>query len=176
MPVRRVQLASTSVLPRVLSAVPPLAFVSVLVLGFALGCALSACATASSTAVAPASAPPAIVTLGGESVRAYVADDPDERSRGLQGYAPLADGEGMVFVYADNDIRVFAMKDVTFPIDVVFIAEDMTVSAIEPLDPDETRTVSSPGPSRYVVELPQGWAAENGIVAGSIFSVSYDSH
>ncbi len=143
-----------------------LALALALVLMLALTCALAACAPAS----------PAVVTFGNEQVRVYVADDPDERSRGLQGYGPLADGEGMVFIFTDACIRTFAMKDVTFPIDVLFIGEDMTASAIEPLDPGDTRTVSSPGPSRYVVELPQGWAAENGIVAGSVFSVSYDSH
>lgn len=156
---------------------PSLALALELVLSLALACALTACAPGAPVPAPPAAATPsAIVTLGNEQVRAYVADDPAERSQGLQGYDPLADGEGMVFIFDDASIRTFAMKDVTFPIDVLFIGEDMAVSALEPLDPGDTRTVSSPGPSRYVVELPQGWAAEKGIVVGSIFSVSYDSH
>ena len=63
------------------------------------------------------------------------------------------------------------MKDVTFPIDVVFIGEDGNVSAIEPLNPGDARLASSPGPSAYVLELPQGWAEEQGIAVGSAFEV-----
>lgn len=107
------------------------------------------------------------ITLDDREVSVYVADDRTELSRGLQGYEPLEDGEGMLFVFDDLAVRTFAMKDVAFPIDVVFTAEDLTVSAIEPLDPGDTRLVSSPGPSPYVIELPQGWAADNDIAIGS---------
>lgn len=107
--------------------------------------------------------------LGGIEVRVTLADDADERSRGLQGHEPLEPGEGMLFVFTDSAIRTFAMKEVAFPIDVVFIGRDLTVSAIEPLEPGDERLVRSPGPSSYVIELPQGWAAENGIVIGSAF-------
>ena len=110
------------------------------------------------------------VTLGGTEVQVLVADDDDERSRGLQGYDPLPEGEGMLFVYDDAVVRTFAMKQVAFPIDVLFVGEDLTITAIEPLDPGDMRLVSSPGPCRYVVELPQGWAGEQGIAVGDAFS------
>jgi hypothetical protein len=109
------------------------------------------------------------VTLGGAEVRVFVADDDDERSRGLQGYDPLPDGAGMLFVYDDAAVRTFAMKQVAFPIDVLFVGDDLTITAIEPLDPGDMRLVSSPGPCRYVVELPQGWAGEQGVVVGDDF-------
>lgn len=127
-----------------------------------LTCALSGCAPMRET----------LVTLDGIEVQVEVADNPAERSRGLQGHDQLVAGEGMLFIFEDAAPRTFAMKDVSFPIDVVFIAEDGTVSAIEPLDPGDTRLVSSPGPCRYVVELPQGWAAREGIVVGSAFEVA----
>lgn len=107
------------------------------------------------------------MSLDGVDVRVTVADEPEEWGRGLQGYDELEDGEGMLFAFDEVAVRTFAMKEVTFSIDVVFVAEDGTVSAVEPLDPGDTRLVTSPGPSRYVIELPQGWAAENGIDVGS---------
>lgn len=127
-----------------------------------LTCAVTGCVPARET----------VVTLDGIEVRVEIADDPSERSRGLQGYDPLPAGEGMLFIFEDAAPRTFAMKEVSFPIDVLFVAEDGTVSAIEPLDPGDTRLVSSPGPCRYVVELPQGWAAREGIVVGSAFEVA----
>lgn len=112
---------------------------------------------------------PPMVTLGGVDVQVLLADEDAERSRGLQGYEPLPEGEGMLFVYDEAAVRTFAMKQVSFPIDVLFVGEDLTVASIEPLDPGDTRLVSSPGPCRYVIELPQGWAEEQGIAVGDAF-------
>jgi uncharacterized membrane protein (UPF0127 family) len=109
------------------------------------------------------------VTLDGVPVEVEIADSSAERSLGLQEHQPLAPGEGMLFVFPGAEPRTFAMKEVSFPIDVLFIAEDMTVSAVEPLSPGDARLVSSPGRSSDVLELPQGWAVERGIGVGSAF-------
>ena len=145
-----------------------------------LACAIGACAPAPEATNSPelalpsasAITPEATVALDGIEVRVALADSADERSRGLQGYDPLRPGEGMLFIFDDVEPRVFVMKDVAFPIDIVYIAEDGTVSAIEPLNPGDTRLVASPGPSRYVLELPQGWSGNEGITVGSAFEVT----
>lgn len=126
----------------------------------AITCLLAACTPATD----------APVTLDGIPVDVIIADDMQEWSRGLQGYERLEAGRGMLFDFGSAASRTFAMKDVTFPIDVVFIAEDGTVSAIEPLDPGDTRFVTSPSASVYAIELPQGWAEENGIEVGDAFT------
>ncbi|TDB37812.1 MAG: DUF192 domain-containing protein [Actinobacteria bacterium] len=110
------------------------------------------------------------VSLAGESVAPYLADTMRERADGLQGFDGLASGEGMVFVYPDARVRTFGMKNVGFAIDIVFIGLDGTVSGIASLEPGDPRKIESPGPSRFVVELPKGWAAEHGVVVGSRFT------
>jgi len=117
-------------------------------------------------------APSAEASLGGVDLVVYVADEPEEWGRGLQGYDELGPGEGILFDYGQAETRTFAMKDVTFAIDVVFIGEDGNVSAIEPLFPGDTRLATSPGPSAYVLELPQGWAEEQGVEVGSTFELT----
>ena len=130
------------------------------------------CLVALATALASCLAEPAdTVTLGGQELHVFVADDERERSLGLEGYDELEPGQGMLFVFDDLAVRTFAMKEVSFPIDVVFVAEDLTVSAVAPLDPGSTDLVASPGPAPYVIELPQGWAAEQGIGVGSALAV-----
>lgn len=121
------------------------------------------------TGCAQPTAGPVSITLGGVPVDVEIVDDPAGRSRGLQDHEPLAPGQGMLFIFDEAAQRTFAMKEVTFAIDVVFVAEDGLVSAIEPLAPGDTRLVSSPSPARYVIELPAGWAAEHGIGVGSRF-------
>ena len=106
------------------------------------------------------------VALGGVEIDVDIADEEAEWGQGLQGHESLPPGEGLLFVFDDADIRTFAMKDVSFPIDVVYIGENMQVESVWALYPGETRLVSSLGPVRYVLELPQGWAKEQGIVGG----------
>jgi len=110
--------------------------------------------------------------LGGQQLRLYIADTDEERAAGLKGFDGLANGEAMLFIYPDSKPRTFVMRDVAFPIDVVFIGEDGLVAAVEPLDPGESRTVQSPGPSTYVLELPQEWAEANNIRPGAVFEYS----
>jgi uncharacterized membrane protein (UPF0127 family) len=112
------------------------------------------------------------VRLDGVPVEVVVAERAAERLRGLQGSDPLGEGEGMLFVWEESGSRTFAMKDVSFPIDVIFFDESLRVSAIEPLDPGDTRRVTSPGPAPYVLETAQGWAEAAGITVGDTLDVS----
>ena len=118
---------------------------------------------------APDVAERVIVTLDSVEVIAEAADEAAERSHGLQDHEPLEPGEAMLFIFEDSAPRTFAMKEVAFPIDVVFIDDDLVVRAIEPLNPGDDRLVTSPCACAYVLELPQGWAADQGIAIGSAF-------
>lgn len=107
--------------------------------------------------------------LGGQKLRLYIADTDEERAAGLSGFDGLASGEAMLFIYPESKPRTFVMRKVAFPIDVIFIGDAGTVDAIEPLDPGESRLVQSPGPSRYVLELPQEWAEAHHVQPGAAF-------
>ncbi len=107
-----------------------------------------------------------LVRLDGVPVEVDVAETSAEHLRGLQGADALGDGEGMLFVWDESALRTFGMKDVSFPIDVIFFDESLRVSAIEPLDPGDEERVTSPGPSSYVLETPRGWADRAGVALG----------
>ncbi|GAB4287067.1 MAG: hypothetical protein Kow0067_11550 [Coriobacteriia bacterium] len=137
-------------------------------------CALfvvAACALGAGCADDPPELERTRIAVGGVPISVRVADTEQARSWGLQGLDGLAEGTGMLFVYDDAADRTFAMKDVSFPIDVLFIGEDGRVSGIVPLDPGSETLAFSPGPSRYVVELPRGWAEARGIRQGSRFEL-----
>jgi hypothetical protein len=107
-----------------------------------------------------------LVRLDGVPIEVTVADTSAEHLRGLQGADALQEGEGMLFVWEEPAVRTFAMKDVAFPIDVIFFDESQNVTAIEALDPGDEHRVTSPSPTRYVLETPQGWAERIGIATG----------
>ncbi|HEX9093505.1 MAG TPA: DUF192 domain-containing protein [Coriobacteriia bacterium] len=110
-------------------------------------------------------APRATVTIGKARVEVALANTALRQWWGLQGRASLPDGEGMLFPCDPPVPRTFARRSVAFPLDVVFVRADRTVAAIVPLDPDHG-TAASPGPVAWVLEVPQGWCARNGVRVG----------
>ena len=103
-----------------------------------------------------------------------VADDDEERSRGLSGRDPLPDDGGMLFVFQEPTLPGFWMRQMRFPLDFVWIGDgcevvDVTASvpAPEPGTPDSELTVYLPGaPVLYNLEVNAGTAERHGIGVG----------
>jgi uncharacterized membrane protein (UPF0127 family) len=103
------------------------------------------------------------------TVTLRVADESDERTRGLMYRQSLANRSGMVFVYDDPSTRTFWMKNTYVDLDIIYVAANGTVLNVEhaqaqPHAPDsEVDRYNSDGPAKYVVELPRGFANETGV-------------
>ncbi len=107
------------------------------------------------------------VTPGGEkSFTIEVADDAGERSTGLMFRETMADDRGMLFVFEQTRPVSFWMKNTPMPLDLIFIAEDGTVSAVLPGEPFSEAAISPGEPVRFVLELKAGTAKKAGIVEG----------
>jgi len=122
------------------------------------------------TACAASSSPVARITSPGGTVEVAleVADTPEVRARGLMYRKSLADGHGMLFVFEDESEHDFWMKDTLIPLDMLFIASDGLVVGIHAnATPLSTATIGVGAPSRFVIEVPGGWAARHGIVTGA---------
>jgi len=97
-----------------------------------------------------------------------VAATPAERARGLMYRTSLAEGRGMLFVFDEDRNHSFWMKNTLIPLDMLFIARDGTVVGIHPnATPLSTADIAVGKLSRYVLEVPGGYAARHGIVAGA---------
>ncbi len=97
-----------------------------------------------------------------------VAATPAERERGLMYRRSLAEGRGMLFVFDADGNQSFWMKNTLIPLDLLFIARDGTVVGIHAnATPLSTANIAVGKPSRYVLEVPGGWAARHGIAAGA---------
>ena len=105
---------------------------------------------------------------GAVEVALEVAATPAARARGLMYRTSLAEGHGMLFIFDEDASHGFWMKNTLIPLDMLFIARDGTVVGIHPnATPLSTADIRVGTPSRYVLEVPGGWAARHGVAAGA---------
>lgn len=71
-------------------------------------------------------------------LRVTVLERQGERERGLSGRESLAPTEGMLFVFPESGYHAFWMKDMQFPIDIIWVAADGTIVDIAPVVRPET--------------------------------------
>jgi uncharacterized membrane protein (UPF0127 family) len=96
-----------------------------------------------------------------------VVDTPAGLERGLMYRQSMPEDHGMLFVFPDDVVRSFWMKNTLIPLDMLFIAADGRIVGIHADAVPLTTTPRSVGrPSRYVIETNGGWAARHGVQAG----------
>ncbi len=106
--------------------------------------------------------------FGAVHFRVEIADDEEERARGLMMRESMPRGAGMLFVFERNMRVSFWMENTLIPLDMVFVDETGRVTRVhqEAIPGDRTQ-IPSGGPVRYVLEINGGLAAALGITAGS---------
>tara|TARA_B100000575_G_scaffold240629_1_gene203460 strand:- start:270 stop:677 length:408 start_codon:yes stop_codon:yes gene_type:complete len=109
---------------------------------------------------------PAILSLGGTTVTAEVADTPQERAVGLMGRFSLAPDSGMLFVYPDEAVRSFWMKNTPLPLSIAYLSRSGKIVHIASMKPLSEEPVSSVHPTMYALEMTEGWFAEHNVKVG----------
>ena len=101
-------------------------------------------------------------------IRAELATTEVEQLRGLSDRPPLAANTGMLFVFQNSTNWGIWMKDMNFPIDVLWITDDLKISDIvENMLPSSYPNIyTSHVPTKYVLEVPVGTVKEYGITVG----------
>src|SRR5947208_11440214 len=66
------------------------------------------------------------------------------RSRGLQGKEGLKKNEGMLFIFEQDGLHRFWMKDMKFPIDIIWIDHRGAIITIAPRSEEHTSELQSP--------------------------------
>lgn len=112
------------------------------------------------------SLPTTTLQVDGHPVRAEVAANEGDRARGLMFRDHLAKDGGMVFVYPDQALRRFWMKDTRLPLSIAFADRDGVIVWIADMEPFDTDTTSSMLPAMYALEMNQGWFAAHDVQKG----------
>lgn len=132
------------------------------------------CWAAAAHAQAPEPARQELVIATDEGQRVFqveIADEPQERSKGLMFRRDMAPEHGMLFDYGKEQPASFWMSNTYIPLDMIFVKADGTIESIaERTTPMSERSIRSQGPVRYVLEINGGLSDELGIEAGDKLS------
>lgn len=118
------------------------------------------------------------VRVDNQRVTATVAASGPTQNKGLAGTQPLTDKEGMLFVYPDAHVPTYYMKDVSYPIDIIWINGDTVTDVTANVAPepgvaeDQLKRYSPPGPVDKVLEVNAGFADRYGIQPGDPIRIS----
>jgi len=105
---------------------------------------------------------------GTHAVDVEIATTTPSRNRGMMWRRELADGKGMLFVFAKDDEHGFWMRNTLIPLDMLFIdSSEKIVGIVAQATPRSLTNRTVGRPSRYVLEVPGGWSEKRGIIAGS---------
>ena len=66
----------------------------------------------------------AIVAIGGTIVTAEIVDTKEKLELGLSGREGLSFNKGMLFVFPKTGYHSFWMKDMSFPIDIIWLSKE----------------------------------------------------
>lgn len=92
-----------------------------------------------------------------------------EMYRGLSGRKNLCANCGMIFVFPNAAVRSFVMRDMNFPLDIIFLSEGRIVKLYENLAPEGSNPLnfySSLAPVDTVLEINAGLARQLGLKIG----------
>jgi len=105
-----------------------------------------------------------VTTSKGEKIQVEVADTLKKRSLGLGKRASLKKGWGMLFVFEKRNLHRFWMKDMLFPLDIIWLDNHRIVHIIhnvQPVNPNfEPEVLTSPVPVNLVLEISAGLATK----------------
>ena len=103
-----------------------------------------------------------------------IADTVERRTTGLSGRKELDTNSGMLFLYQTGFPTTYWMKDMLFPLDIIWIAQNCRISDISQSVPFPRRDdidsliprVHPKKPSAYVLEINSGKSKTHGFKVG----------
>ena len=164
---------------------PPLPRQQVTIISSSTSAVATTTAAVSSTESAAASTnidenptlPTEQVTINNAVFDVEIASTMLEQARGLSNRPSLGANDGMLFVFSSGGTQSFWMKDMNFPLDIIWIS-GTTVVGFSQNDPAEPNTpnpmssiVTSPPNTDKVLEVNAGTVAKYNIQVGDSFVI-----
>jgi len=111
-----------------------------------------------------------LIQANDQPISVELAQTAAARYQGLSNRQDLCYDCGMLFVFPDSSEQTFVMRNMKFPLDIIFIADNKVVKIASEAQPEgkEPQVLYESGqPVDYVLELNGGYASKNDIQVGS---------
>lgn len=103
-----------------------------------------------------------------------IAETPWAQYQGLSNRASICANCGMLFIYSDRQIREFVMRNMKFPLDIIYISNGEIIKIDFNLTPEGSwpqKLYNSGSAADKVLEVRAGFCENNGIRVGdSVFN------
>jgi uncharacterized protein len=115
--------------------------------------------------------------IGSQVLSVEIADTPERSAQGLMFRRDLPEGTGMLFVFPDEQVRGFWMKNTFVPLAIGFFNAKKELVDIQEMLPAASGiqvdfpTYNSKAPAQYALEVPKGWFAKHKIRLKQRFSI-----
>ena len=115
------------------------------------------------------------VKIAGQSIKVDLALTTTEQQKGLGGQNGLKENEGMLFVFDRPGEYYFWMKGMNFPIDIIWVGEDLRIVYIKKdARPELYLETYDPGrDAKYVLEVISGFSEKNNLKKGDMIEFTY---
>lgn len=107
--------------------------------------------------------------IGTAKLEIEIADTDAARAQGLSGRAALAANRGLLFIFDRADYHGFWMKEMNFPIDIIWLDDNwQVIDLTENISPKDFPTTYQPrAPARYILEVNAGFIATHRLIIGA---------
>lgn len=98
-----------------------------------------------------------------------IADAPEERELGLMNRDALEPGTGMLFVFSEEQILSFWMKNTRIPLEILYFDKEgsfVNVLRMQPCEKEPCPTHPSSALAKYALEVNPGFKEEHGVGVG----------
>jgi uncharacterized membrane protein (UPF0127 family) len=103
----------------------------------------------------------------GSAVTAELAVTDEQRQQGLMFREKISEDQGMLFLFEEEAIHAFWMKNMKFPIDILWLDGQKKIvhieSSVPPCTADPCPSYIPQAPASYVLELKAGAAQKHGL-------------
>ena len=115
------------------------------------------------------------VKIAGQEIKVELVLTKEAQERGLSGRNELKKGEGMLFVFEQPARHYFWMKEMNFPIDIIWLSEGLKVIYVKKDARPESylsagevglETYGPDAEVKYVLEVAAGFSEENNLQIG----------
>lgn len=114
--------------------------------------------------------------IGNQTLNLYIAKSDKDKQVGLSKYKKIENNRGMIFQFGRADYYPFWMKDMKFPIDIIFIKDEEIVTIFKNVNPvsdnKNLRVYNSDKPADTVIEVNAGLSEKYKLKVGDKISLS----